>query len=342
MRAMHRLENAFADLNSQGVLTYHNHCCCSGCGGGDIYRKYTADPRPDVIGAVFYHEQDAEAALDGHGLTLRYGSLPNDADVAAKRGVGEKVMEALRAHGLEPAWDGNPRTAIELETFDVELREIPEGEEVEPARFVRPERRVRLLTGRPCMHRASCSEARFALRREVTATGAHRIVVSIAGQRARTSLTLSIVRDDEPERVDMNIAEMKTADMNFDNQLPAEQLGTGMPITHDGAPALVAAIIHDEIRRQVILQVVDVDGATEVLYPPYGTQVNVGAMLQYGVKRPNQDFVTPTHLKHGYRALPMTRDWIAGHGGELMVRYAVPSETDLSGGRGVTEFSPLA
>ena len=135
---------------------------------------------------------------------------------------------------------------------------------------------------------------------------------------------------------------MNIAEINFDHQLPAEELGAGAPILHDGTVVTVAAPIRDEERRQVILQVEDSDGATKVLYLPYGAAVNVGAVLQYGVKRPNQDFVTPTHLKHDGQALPKTRDWISRYGGELAVRYAVPSEKDLSGGRGVTEFRLLA
>ena len=130
--------------------------------------------------------------------------------------------------------------------------------------------------------------------------------------------------------------------MNFDHQLLAEQLGAGVPILHEGTHATVTAVIRDEDRRQVVLQVKDAEGATRVLYPAYGTDVTVGAVLQYGVKRPNQDFVTPTHLKHDGQALSKTRDWINRCGGELTVRYAVPSEKELSGGRGVTEFRPLA
>ena len=126
---MNRLEAAFADLNDQGILTYPNHYCCGGCASYDIALKYKANPRPAVIGAIYFHEQSAERALDGGGLMLYYGALPDTTTGEQDRAIGDKLVAALRAHGLAPTWDGSPYSGIVLDSFDVELSEIPEGEE---------------------------------------------------------------------------------------------------------------------------------------------------------------------------------------------------------------------
>ena len=131
MNDIQRLHAAFADLNGQGIRTYDNHWCCSGCASGAIANAYDASPEQGgIIGAVYYHELNAEAAINGYGLTLHYGALPqawDDGDDET-RGVGQKLVEALTAHGLTPKWNGDPSTCVEIPRFEVTLEQIPEGE----------------------------------------------------------------------------------------------------------------------------------------------------------------------------------------------------------------------
>ena len=130
MNDIQRLHAAFAELNLKGIRTYDNYWCCGGCAAGGIANAYDANPERGVIGAVYYHEQNAEAAIGGHGLTLHYGALPvawDDSDDET-RDIGQKLIDALTAHGLAPKWDGDPSKCVEIPKFEVTLDQIPEGE----------------------------------------------------------------------------------------------------------------------------------------------------------------------------------------------------------------------
>lgn len=125
-----RLQEAFTDLNRLGIRTYPNFWCCGSCASGAIYKKYAADPAPGVAGAVYFDEQDAEHALDGHGLTLRCLALPaapdgNGADTAA---IGRSLARALTINGLLVDWNGDPNQVVTVPVFEVTIDEIPEGE----------------------------------------------------------------------------------------------------------------------------------------------------------------------------------------------------------------------
>lgn len=130
MSDMIALYHAFDALESRGVLTRHNYWCCGGCAGGALADEYEKDPKPSVIGGVFYHEQSAESAIDGHGLMLYFDALPSTEMFGeAQRVVGEMVATELRAQGLTVEWDGDASTAIFIPRFKVTLDEIPEGTE---------------------------------------------------------------------------------------------------------------------------------------------------------------------------------------------------------------------
>jgi len=61
---------------------------------------------------VFFHNQDTESAVNNAGLFLAYGSA--DAIDIRTRAVGRVIVAVLREHGLEPTWDGDLSTRIEL------------------------------------------------------------------------------------------------------------------------------------------------------------------------------------------------------------------------------------
>ena len=105
-----RLDAAFAALEDAGIVARQDFACCGSCGfaeiGDEIGDPTTAD------GFVFYHRQDTEHAVDGNGLFLAYGAMaPGDAATAA---VGRRVVDALAASGLSPAWDGSVDTRIRV------------------------------------------------------------------------------------------------------------------------------------------------------------------------------------------------------------------------------------
>jgi len=107
MTDVDRLNRAFATLDASGIVARQNFSCCQNCGHGEI-----RDERPDDApshGYTFFHVQDTEAAVDGGGLYLAYGSFEPDSDAA---GVGRRVSEALRAEGLSVEWNGSTNTRI--------------------------------------------------------------------------------------------------------------------------------------------------------------------------------------------------------------------------------------
>jgi hypothetical protein len=107
-----RLDRAFAALEEQGIIARQNFACCNTCGfaeiGGEIQTPRCGRP---PIGFAFYHMQDTENAVEGGGIWLKYGSCdPETSDEM----VGEKVLEALLAVGLDASWNHDPNTAVQV------------------------------------------------------------------------------------------------------------------------------------------------------------------------------------------------------------------------------------
>ncbi|HEY8480244.1 MAG TPA: hypothetical protein VIL71_10480 [Spirillospora sp.] len=106
-----RLHRAFRELDMAGIVARLDHACCQRCGLSEIYEQFP----PDEVrrGYVFAHRQDMQDAVRFGGLTLAYGVLskgPQPPDAQAE--IGREVAEALRRHGLEVDWNGDPRQRI--------------------------------------------------------------------------------------------------------------------------------------------------------------------------------------------------------------------------------------
>lgn len=101
-----RLDAAFDELDERGVLARHHWWCCQTCGHAAMpeeYERVVGKGRP-ARGYVFYHVQDTESAVSGHGMYLAYGAFSRDD--GAEAAVGRDIVDALRRHGLDPSWDG--------------------------------------------------------------------------------------------------------------------------------------------------------------------------------------------------------------------------------------------
>ena len=109
-----RLEAAFDQLEATGILARHNYSCCGTCGAAEIWDELQAalDQGRAVRGYTFYHEQDTEAAVDGDGIFLNYGSA-EDSKPAIKA-MAEEIIAALRTHGLEVEWAGSLDKRIQV------------------------------------------------------------------------------------------------------------------------------------------------------------------------------------------------------------------------------------
>jgi hypothetical protein len=102
-----RLTAAFVRLEAAGIVARESFTCCQTCGfaeiGGEVSEQVPAR------GFTFYHQQDAEGAVDGDGLYLAYGSFGPPLTTAE---VGAEVVETLRGQGLTVEWDGDTNRRI--------------------------------------------------------------------------------------------------------------------------------------------------------------------------------------------------------------------------------------
>lgn len=101
-----RLDAAFADLECRGVLARQNYWCCGtcGCAAIDDEMKARLRKKKPVRGYAFFHWQDTESAVTGHGLMLNYGAVEGDEDSAVA--IGREIVQVLRAHKLRTSWKG--------------------------------------------------------------------------------------------------------------------------------------------------------------------------------------------------------------------------------------------
>lgn len=102
-----RLDAAFCDLETKGIIARQNFTCCGTCGKAEIETVMMDCPSEgrEIQGYVFYHQQDTENAARGHGVYLNYGAREEGGD--ATLAVAANIVTALHEHGLKTRWDGN-------------------------------------------------------------------------------------------------------------------------------------------------------------------------------------------------------------------------------------------
>lgn len=118
-----RLDRAFEQLNSRGVIALHNAGVTMSDGLDDVGEALRQRGRTEIQGYCFYHRQDVDRAIDGGGLMIAFGDL--DDDKTQKTQVGELVQVVLQEVGLAVAWDGDPETRLNLPTLDWKRRRAP-------------------------------------------------------------------------------------------------------------------------------------------------------------------------------------------------------------------------
>ena len=103
-----RISKAFQLLRKAGYSARQSFACCQGCAGAklaDELAKQVAAGKK-VKGYVFYHRQAAGRLYEGKDFCINYAGNPGsglrDADVEA----GEAICQALKAVGIDHAWNG--------------------------------------------------------------------------------------------------------------------------------------------------------------------------------------------------------------------------------------------
>jgi hypothetical protein len=107
-----RLDAAFDALNAMGIIALHNAGYTMSDGISEVAEVLAESDREKVRGYCFYHAQDVERAVNGHGLMLAYGDIEDTA--GGKRAIGELVRAELERHGFVVQWDGDGERRIDL------------------------------------------------------------------------------------------------------------------------------------------------------------------------------------------------------------------------------------
>lgn len=109
-----RLDRAFAELEKHGILARQNFWCCSNCGTDALSHEVERGIKrgKKLTGYAFFHEQDTDMAVFGHGLHLDYGG-PHIDDAGSVE-IGKVVVKTLRKHGLKPKWAGDLDSRIHI------------------------------------------------------------------------------------------------------------------------------------------------------------------------------------------------------------------------------------
>ena len=101
-----RLDAAFRSMEAKGIVARQNFTCCGTCGSTEIWDEIE-DARSvgaDVRGYAFFHMQDTDRGVEGHGVYLNYGACEEGEGPAIE--IANDIVAELRAHDLAPHWNG--------------------------------------------------------------------------------------------------------------------------------------------------------------------------------------------------------------------------------------------
>lgn len=106
-----RLSSAFAALNEAGIVAEEHYEDCSDCAWAAM--RHLGGQRRDegriVTGYAYYsHEETREASDSGH-LAVFFGGWGRDTEE-----VGQQIVAALAEQGLNPEWNGDAGSTIQL------------------------------------------------------------------------------------------------------------------------------------------------------------------------------------------------------------------------------------
>jgi hypothetical protein len=116
-----RLDQVFDRLDEDGICALSNAGFTISDGHADIAQAVAEAPKGHYHGYCFYHGQDVDRAVDGHGLTIAFGDLTNDE--ARSSAVGHRIVEALSLAGFGVSWNGSVATRINIPSFDWKRRQ---------------------------------------------------------------------------------------------------------------------------------------------------------------------------------------------------------------------------
>jgi len=110
-----KLDTAFEQLESLGIVSRQHFCCCNDCGHREMQselRRLRGKRRVRALksavrlkGFAFFHHQDTERAIKSGMLFLTFDSLEKNIEKAVE--VGSTILEVLKQTGLNVSWNGS-------------------------------------------------------------------------------------------------------------------------------------------------------------------------------------------------------------------------------------------
>lgn len=120
-----KLAAAFAALEAAGVIALHNAGTTQSDGLDDVNELYHDLGAEDsgVEGYCFYHLQDLERAIDGHGLMLAFGAIDGNRTKGVE--IGQRICAAVANAGFRTTWDGTVDQRINIDNIVWQRRYTP-------------------------------------------------------------------------------------------------------------------------------------------------------------------------------------------------------------------------
>lgn len=115
-----RLDQVFYDLHEHGVCALPNAGYTMSDGYSEVAEAVAQAPDGHYHAYCFYHGQDVERAIEGHGVMLAFGDLADDGERSVA--AGQAIAGALRHAGFQVEWNGAIDTRINLPVFDWKRR----------------------------------------------------------------------------------------------------------------------------------------------------------------------------------------------------------------------------
>lgn len=115
-----RLDRVFFHLHEEGICALANAGYTMSDGYSEVSEAVAGAPAGHYHGYCFYHGQDVERAVQGHGVMVAFGDLNDDSERGCA--IGRRVCAALANAGFEVSWDGTEATRIDIPSFDWKRR----------------------------------------------------------------------------------------------------------------------------------------------------------------------------------------------------------------------------
>jgi len=118
-----RLDDAFAGMNSRGVIALQNAGYTQTDGFEEVGEAYNElDDQSGVLGYCFYHGQDLQRAVNGDGLFFAFGPVDPADEQTVGIQVGSIVKEELERTGLIVDWDGTFESRLNIPKLNWQKR----------------------------------------------------------------------------------------------------------------------------------------------------------------------------------------------------------------------------